>query len=123
MRESIKCTDNFDINFTDSLSIEVVSDSVSIGNMLYLDFSSNNDWELDDRLGLNWINSDNTGLLQLKRQETLIVSEVQKKLSDTDGIQDIKEIELNRTLGRKYTINATVTTVDGDEFTIGNEVS
>lgn len=123
MGESIKCTDNFDITFTDNWNIATVTDGTSVGNMLYLDFSSNRDWELDDRLGLNWINKDNTGLLQLKGQEILMVNEIQKKLSSTDGVQDIKEIEINRTLDRRYKINAIVTAFDGTQLSIGNEVS
>ncbi len=116
MHDSIKLGDKFDIEFTDDGNVAIEKDGSSIANMLRLDFVSNNDWILDERLGINWINSDNKGLLQLKNPEILIVKEISKKLNSTKGVVSVDEITINKTLNRKLYATIIVTVLGGEKI-------
>lgn len=120
MKESLKCNDNFDIELNDSGMVAIVKDASSIANMLKLDFMSNSDWELDSDLGLNWFNKDNDGFLQKKDTEILIINELQKKIENLEGVREIKEININRTLSRQLIIDVTIIAEDGSIFSISN---
>lgn len=121
-RTSLRCSNKFDLVFTDNGEIETVEGASSVANMLLLDFSSNDNWSLDSRLGLNWINNDNNGLMQIKNNEHMIVNEIQRKLEDTDGVFNVKEIEINKTISGAMIIKAVVIAEDGSEIEIRNEV-
>lgn len=120
MKESLKCSDNFDIELNDSGMVAIVKDASSIANMLKLDFMSNSDWELDSDLGLNWFNKDNDGFLQKKDTEILIINELQKKIENLEGVREIKEININRTLSRQLIIDVAIIAEDGSIFSISN---
>jgi len=122
MNDSLKADDKFDFIFTDRGMVEIVTGSSSIANMLSLDFVSNNDWDLDSDLGINWINTRNNGLLQVKSSEILIVKEIQRKLESRDGVREVKQIQINRRLNRSLSIVVTVVVTDGTEFELRNEV-
>ena len=122
MNDSLKADDKFDFIFTDRGMVEIVTGSSSIANMLSLDFVSNNDWDLDSDLGINWINTRNNGLLQVKSSEVLIVKEIQRKLESRDGVREVKQIQINRRLNRSLSIVVTVVVTDGTEFELRNEV-
>ncbi|MEG0151548.1 MAG: hypothetical protein RR744_00015 [Cellulosilyticaceae bacterium] len=119
---SLKTDENFDIVFGDDGIVATVEDATSVANMMKLDFASNSDWTLDYDLGLNWIKEDNNGLLQIKDSEILIVSAIQTKLLGLEGVKEIKEIEISRTLSRQLKIRVVVVAYDGSEFEIRNEV-
>lgn len=122
MFDSLKATDKFDFIFTDNGMVDIVTGSSSIANMLSLDFISNNDWDLDSDLGVNWINARNNGLLQVKSSEILIVKEIQRKLESRSGVREVKEIQINRKLNRSLSVIVTVVVTDGTEFELRNEV-
>ncbi|MGL5717661.1 MAG: hypothetical protein ACRCX2_31910 [Paraclostridium sp.] len=119
---SLKTDDNFDLVFDDNGMVATVEDATSVANMMRLDFVSNSDWPLDYDLGVNWLKDDNTGLLQIKDSEILIVSAIQTKLLGLDGVKEIKEMEISRTLSRQLKIRVVVVAYDGTEFEIRNEV-
>lgn len=119
---SLVTDDKFDIVFNENGMVSTIEDASSVANMMKLDFASNNDWELDYDLGLNWIKSDNTGLLQIKDAEILIVNAIQSKILGLEGVKEIKEIEISRTLSRQLGVRATVIAYDGSEFEIRKEV-
>lgn len=120
MNESLVCGKDFDIVINDSGFVSLIDGPSSVANMMLIDFISNNDWELDSDLGLNWFNKDDTGLLQRKGNEVLIVNELQRKIEGIHGVREIKEISINNTVSRKLIIDVTIIADDGSEFMISN---
>ncbi|MGL5717422.1 MAG: hypothetical protein ACRCX7_11115 [Cetobacterium sp.] len=117
------CSDKFDFVFTDDGYISIETSTASaLANMLKLDFTSNDDWELDPSLGVHWLSKDNDGLLQVRGSEAQIVGAVQRKLMSIDGIKQIKEIEVSRGLNRKLYISVVVIADTGEEIKLEKEV-
>jgi len=122
MYDSLSTDENFDIQFTDDGLVDIKQDAESLVNMLRLDFISNNNWDLDSSLGINWINKDNNGLMQSKNPEILIVKEVKRKLESTEGISYVEEITINKKLDRSLSISATAIAYDGSSLSIESGV-
>lgn len=117
------CSDNYDLVFTDDGLISVETETGSaIANMLKLDFASNDDWPLDPSLGLHWLSPNNDGLMQVKGSEVQIVNSIQRKLMSTEGVRQIKEINIAKGINRKLYISVSVITDSGEEIKLEKEV-
>lgn len=117
------CSDNYDLVFTDDGLISVETETGSaIANMLKLDFASNDDWPLDPLLGLHWLSPNNDGLTQVKGSEVQIVSSIQRKLMSTEGVRQIKEINIVKGINRKLYISVSIITDSGEEIKLEKEV-
>lgn len=118
------CSDNYDFVLTNDgrLSIEENTGS-AVANMLKFDFICNDDWVLDNELGIHWLSDNNDGLMQVKNSEVQIVSAIQRKLLSFDGVKEIKEMTINRGINRKLYIDATVIVEDGSSIKLIKEVS
>ncbi|MGL5713866.1 MAG: hypothetical protein ACRCX2_12660 [Paraclostridium sp.] len=118
------CSDTFDFVITDSGDISVETEtSRALANMLTLDFTSNDDWALDSKLGIHWFSKENDGLLQTKGSEAQIVSSIQRKLSGLDGIREVQKIEINRGVNRKLYVLVSIIADTGEEIILKKEVS
>lgn len=117
------CSDNYDLVFTDDGLISVETETGSaLANMLKLDFASNDDWELDSALGLHWLSKDNDGLMQVENSEVQIVSAIQRKLLSTEGVKQIKEMQIARGINRRLYISVTIVAESGEEIKLEKEV-
>lgn len=117
------CSDNYDLVFTDDGLISVETETGSaIANMLKLDFASNDDWPLDPALGLHWLSPNNDGLMQVKGSEVQIVSSIQRKLMSTEGVRQIKEINIAKGINRRLYISVSIITDSGEEIKLEKEV-
>ena len=123
--QAATCSDNYDIVFTDNGMVSVENEtSGSLVNMLKLDFNSNDDWELDEELGLHWLSDNNDGYLQLKKGENSIVVAIQRKLAKMEGVSAIKEMTISRSIqNRIMGIECVVLSEDGETINIGKEVA
>jgi hypothetical protein len=114
---SATCSDDFDFVLTDNgmLSVET-STAKALISMLKLDFTSNDDWSLDHRLGVHWVSKNNDGLLQLKGTEAQIVQVVQNKISSIKGVREVEKIEISRGVNRKLYLSVTIVAYSGEKI-------
>ncbi|MGL5716974.1 MAG: hypothetical protein ACRCX2_28420 [Paraclostridium sp.] len=117
------CSDKYDFVLTNDgmLSVEVETAS-ALASILKLDMNSNNDWDLDEDLGIHWVSADNTGLLQVKGSEAQMISAIHRKLIRTEGVRDVESIEISKGLNRKIYMKVVVIAVTGEELVIEREV-
>lgn len=117
------CSDNYDFVLTDNgmLSVETET-ALALASILKLDMNSNDDWDLDYDLGIHWLSSDNTGLLQVKGSEAQLISTIHRKLNNTEGVREVESIEISNGLNRKVYVKVVVIAVTGEEIIIEREV-
>lgn len=119
---TVAVSDNFDIIIEDNGFIKMNNNSDAVADRLKFEMSSNDSWELDLTLGLNWVDENGNGLLQYKNNEPAIVSALEKKLSTINGVKEIREITLTPIGDRNLAIYVTVVTELDDIIKIKSEV-
>lgn len=118
--QSLKTNELFDISFTGDGMIALDNGATSVANMIRFDYMSNDNWELDNTLGLHWVSKEDTGMLQSKDNEMFIVSETQRKIENTEGVKFVESIKFINTLSRKAFIQTTFVAFDDSTHTIEN---
>lgn len=112
MATSIKLDKNCDIVFDANGVCEVVSDNEDIIQAIRVELEQNKgQWTLNKLYGMPYLNSTNTGLLQVKNSEQKIRNELVKLINkyNVDSIESIifdkNEIEVKIKLkGEVYTL-------------------
>lgn len=92
MATSIKLDRNCDIVFDTNGVCEVVSDNEDIIQAIRIELEQNKgQWALNKLYGMPYLNSTNTGLLQVKNSEQKIRNELVKLINkyDVDSIESI----------------------------------
>lgn len=119
---TVSCSDNYDLVFTDNghISVETATSS-SVANLLKFDFFCNDNWSLDSDLGLHWVSEKNDGLLQIKNSELQIVNAINRKLLDTPGVIEVVEININKGIGNSLSVYAKVKTDDNQYVEVRKE--
>lgn len=120
--ETLAITPDYDIAFDDTGKLDWKQDALSVADRAFLDLSSNNNWELDKALGVNWIDEYGTGLLQIKNPEVAIINAMERKVSSIGGIQSIDSMEFTNNKGNVI-LNITCTVENGEQITLRNEVN
>lgn len=120
--DTLAITPDYDIAFDDTGKVAWKQDALSVADRAFLDISSNDNWLLDAALGVNWVDEQGTGLLQIKNPETSIINALERKLSSIGGMQSVDEMTFTPTGGRKVLVQITCTVEGGEKFTINNEV-
>lgn len=120
--QSLKINEVFDISFTGDGMIALDNGATSVANMIRFGYMSNDNWELDSSLGMHWVASDDSGMLQSKDNELFIVSETQRKIENTEGVKSVESIKLLNTLSRKTFIQTTFVAFDDSVHTIENKL-
>lgn len=121
--ETLAITPNYDIAFDDIGKLAWKQGALSVADRAFFDLSSNNNWELDSALGVNWIDKIGTGLLQIRNPEVSIINALERKISSIGGIQSVDEIEFTPSKDRHVNIVITCTVEGGEQIKIRNEVN
>lgn len=117
------CTNNYDFTFSDDGMLSIDDETKnSVASILKFDLNSNDDWNLDKDVGIHWLSSDNTGLLQVKASESQMINELKRKIINTDGVKAIESIEVSRGLNRKLYFKIEVVVNTNEKITIEKEV-
>lgn len=120
--ETLAITPDYDIVLDDTGKVAWRQGALSVADRAFLDLSSNNSWVLDNNLGINWVDKDGTGLLQIKNSEVSIINALERKISTIGGMQSIDMMEFKPTPDRHVDVTITCTVEGGEQITIGNEV-
>ena len=120
--DTLAIDDTFDIIIDDSGYVAIDKEQYAVIDRVKFELSSNNNWDLDSMLGINWVNEYGNGLLQYKDSEESIVSALEKKIMTISGVREIKSITLNPVGDRKLKIIIVIQTDNGQDITVTNEV-
>lgn len=120
--DTLAITPDYDIVLDGAGKVAWRQEALSVADRAFLDLSSNNTWVLDSNLGVNWIDKDETGLLQIRNPEVSIINALERKISSIGGIQSIDEMTFTPTKDRHVHIEIKCTVDGGEQITIGNEV-
>ena len=120
--DTLAITPDYDIVLDDTGKVAWKQEALSVADRAFLDLSSNNKWLLDSNLGINWIDSDGTGLLQIKNPEVSIINALERKISTIGGIQSVDAMEFQQLPDRHVLITITCTVEGGEQITVRNEV-
>lgn len=113
----------YDIVVLDDGKIALDDGFDGYASMLDLDFSSFNDWELNSRLGLNWANDENTGILQFKNNEELVMGAIMNKLNSIPYIKEVREIAINVDKDKRSgSVSAEILTIDDEIIIVENSI-
>lgn len=121
---SIVVTDNlYDFIILDDGKVLLEDSTKGYSSMLDLDFSSFSNWELDSRLGLDWANEDNTGILQYKNNNELVAAAIINKFAGADYIREVKKIVLETSKAdRSGAVYSEVVFNNGQSVIVSNTV-
>lgn len=119
---TVAITDNFDIEFTDNGFVRMSENSQAVADRLKLELSSNSNWVLDNSLGMDWVNDDNNGMLQIKNPEAIIVMSLEKKINEIAGVKEVVSISLSPVGDRAVNIDIVVKTTENEEIKVTKEV-
>lgn len=120
--KTLAITPDYDIAFDDTGKLAWKQEALSVADRAFLDISSNDNWVLDRTLGINWIDEQGTGLLQIKNPETSMVNALERKLLSIGGIQSVDEMVFTPSGDRMVKVDITCTVEGGEQITITNEV-
>lgn len=119
---TIAVSDNYDMVITDKGNIEIGYENRAVADRVRFELASNDNWQLDLTLGINWVNEDGDGLLQYKNNEPAIVSALEKKLLSINGVKEIREITLSPVGDRNLAIYITIVAENDEIIKIKSEV-
>ena len=99
--------------FNDNGVCELVSNADDLVQAIRVELEQNKgQFALNAAWGTTYLNEANTGILQLKDNQSRIIQEVSKVINKYDGIQKIESIEfINKELVIKIKINEEVYTI------------
>ncbi len=120
--ETATLTPTYDIVLDDTGKLSWEKEGMSVATRAFLDISCNDNWLLDNLLGINWVDATNTGLLQIKTPEVDMINALERKLMSIGGIQSVDAIIFTPLSDRKVRVDITCTIENGEQITIGNEV-
>lgn len=120
--DTVAVSDKFDVIISDDGYVQMHEESPAVADRILFEVASNDSWRLDLTLGINWVDEKGNGLLQYKNSEPAIVNALEKKLSDINGVKEVKEITLTPVGERHLAVYVTVVTELDDIIKIKSEV-
>lgn len=99
--------------FNDNGVCELVSNADDLVQAIRVELEQNKgQFALNTAWGTPYLNESNTGILQLKNNQSRIIQEVSKVINKYDGVQKIESIEfINKELVINIKINGEVYTI------------
>ena len=110
---SPKLDKNCELIFNDKGVCEIVSNAEDLIQAIRVELEQNKgQFALNTAWGTPYLNDTNTGILQLKDNQSRIIQEVSKVINKYDGVQKIENIEF---IDKKLVINIKI---NGEVYTI-----
>ena len=110
---SPKLDKDCELVFNDNGVCELVSNADDLVQAIRVELEQNKgQFALNTAWGTTYLNDTNTGILQLKDNQSRIIQEVSKVINKYDGVQKIENIEF---IDKKLVINIKI---NGEVYTI-----
>lgn len=110
---SPKLDKDCELVFNDNGVCEIVSNAEDLIQAIRVELEQNKgQFALNTAWGTPYLNEDNTGILQLKDNQSRIIQEVSKVINKYDGVQKIESIEF---IDKELVINIKI---NGEVYTI-----
>lgn len=114
---------DYDIELDENGVMKLDNNEIGVASMMNVDFNSNKNWILDERLGVDWFNNLNIGIMQQANNKELLIDSVIDKINSMEYIRDIESMETETSLdGKSMDITVRAIIDSGEEIVLTKKI-
>lgn len=114
---------DYDIELDENGVMKLDNNDIGVASMMNVDFNSNKNWILDERLGVDWFNNLNIGIMQQANNKELLIDSIIDKINSMEYIRDIESMEIETSLdGKSMDITVRAIIDSGEEIVLTKKI-
>lgn len=114
---------DYDIELDENGVMKLDNNEIGVASMMNVDFNSNKNWILDERLGVDWFNNLNIGIMQQANNKELLIDSIIDKINSMEYIRDIESMETETSLdGKSMDITVRAIIDSGEEIVLTKKI-
>ena len=114
---------DYDIELDENGVMKLADNELGVASMMNIDFNSNKNWILDERLGVDWFNNLNIGIMQQANNRELLIDSIIDKINSMEYIRDIESMETETSLdGKSMDITVKAIIDSGEEIVLTKKI-
>lgn len=114
---------DYDIELDENGVMKLADNELGVASMINIDFNSNKNWILDERLGVDWFNNLNIGIMQQANNRELLIDSIIDKINSMEYIRDIESMETETSLdGKSMDITVRAIIDSGEEIVLTKKI-
>lgn len=114
---------DYDIELDENGVMKLDNNEIGVASMMNVDFNSNKNWILDERLGVDWFNNLNIGIMQQANNKELLIDSIIDKINSMEYIRDIESMEIETSLdGKSMDITVRAIIDSGEEIVLTKKI-